>query len=128
MAKRIPTVSDAEWQVMDVIWEAGAPVTANDVVERLARRADWSPRTVKTMLNRLVNKGALAFQPQGKRYLYEPAVSRDACVRAQSRSFLARVFGGAAAAALLHFVEQHDLTAAEIEQLRRVLDQKKKGR
>ena len=125
MPKRLPTISDAEWQVMDVIWDAAAPLNANDVVDRLAGRADWSPRTVKTMLNRLVNKGALAFQAEGKRYLYEPAVSREACVRAQSRSFLSRVFGGAAGAALLHFVEQHDLTPAEIEQLKRVLDRKK---
>ncbi len=76
------------------------------------------------MLNRLVNKGALAFQAEGKHYLYKPAVTRDACVRAQSRSFLSRVFGGATGAALLHFVEQHELTSAEIEQLKRVLDQK----
>ena len=125
MPKRLPTISDAEWQVMDVIWDAASPVTANDVVARLAGRTDWNPRTVKTMLNRLVNKGALAYQADGKRYLYEPAVSRDACVRAQSRSFLSRGFGGAPAAALLHLVEQHDLTAAEIEQLKRVLEQKK---
>ena len=125
MARRVPTISDAEWQVMDAVWE-GSPVTANDIVARLAPpRTDWNPRTVKTMLNRLVNKGALAFQAEGKRYLYEPAVSREACVRAQSRSFLSRVFGGATGAALLHFVEQHDLTPAEIEQLKRVLDRKK---
>ena len=126
MSRRVPTISDAEWQVMDVIWDAAGPVTANDVVTRLApRRTGWSPRTVKTMLNRLVNKGALAYQADGKRYLYEPAVSRDACVRAESRSFLGRVFGGATGAALLHFVEQHDLTPGEIEQLTRVLEQRK---
>src|SRR5687768_1281825 len=126
MPKRIPSISDAEWQVMDVVWAAApSPVTANDVVARLAPRTDWSPRTVKTMLNRLVNKGALAFEADGKRYLYEPAVARVECVRAQSRSFLSRVFGGATGAALLHFVEQHDLTRAEIEQLKRVLAQKK---
>src|SRR5687767_6134426 len=100
MPKRPPAISDAEWQVMDVIW-GRSPVTANEVVARLAGRADWSPRTVKTMLNRLVNKGALAFQAEGKRYLYEPAVSREACVRDESSSFLARVFGGATGAALL---------------------------
>lgn len=126
MPARLPTISDAEWQVMDVIWDSTAHVTANDVVARLApRRTGWSPRTVKTMLNRLVKKGALTFQADGKRYLYEPVVSRDACVRAESRSFLGRVFGGATGAALLHFVEQHDLTPGEIEQLTRVLEQKK---
>lgn len=108
---------------MDAVWEA-SPVTASEVVARLALSTDWNPRTVKTMLNRLVSKGALGFQSEGKRYLYEPAVTRGECVRAQSRAFLARVFGGATGAALLHFVEQHDLTPDEIEQLKRVLDQK----
>jgi BlaI family penicillinase repressor len=78
------------------------------------------------MLNRLVNKGALGYQLDGKRYLYKPRVARDECVRVQTRSFLSRVFGGATGAALLHFVEEHDLTPAEIEQLRRVLARKEK--
>src|SRR5688572_28828510 len=121
MAKRTPSISDAEWQVMEVLWHADAPMTANDVVARLESRTDWNPRTVKTLLNRLVNKGALAFQADGKRYLYRPKVSRGECVRVQSRSFLSRVFGGATGAALLHFVEEHDLSPAEIEQLKRVL-------
>ena len=64
-------------------------------------------------------------QADGKRHLYEPPVWRDACVRVESRSFLRGVFGGATGAALLHFVEQHDQTPGEIEQLTRVLKQKK---
>jgi BlaI family penicillinase repressor len=122
MAKQ-PSISEAEWQVMDAVW-AGSPVTASEIVERLAGRADWNPRTIKTMLNRLVRKGALGFKAEGKRYHYEPRVSRAECVRAQSRSFLSRVFGGATGAALLHFVEEHDLTADEIERLKQVLKQK----
>ena len=123
MAKT-PSISDAEWQVMEVLWPASGPMTANDVVARLETRTDWNPRTVKTLLNRLVNKGALAFQLDGKRYLYRPKVSRDECVRVQSRSFLSRVFGGATGEALLHFVEEHDLSPADIEQLKKVLARK----
>ena len=126
MPKHLPSISDAEWQVMDVIWDATAPLAANDVVTRLTpRRTGWSPRTVKTMLNRLVNKGALGYEADGKRYLYKPRVARGECVRLQSRSFLSRVFGGATGAALMHFVEEHDLTPDEIEQLRRVLARRK---
>ena len=127
MAQKTPSISDAEWQVMEVVWAAAAPVTASDVVARLERTTDWNPRTVKTLLNRLVNKGALAFQADGKRYLYRPKVSRGECVRVQSRSFLSRVFGGATGAALLHFVEEHDLSRAEIEQLKRVLSRRATG-
>ena len=119
----LPTISDAEWEVMNVLWDA-SPRTANDVVNQLAARRGWNPRTVKTLLNRLVNKRALAFEAQGKRYLYHPVVSRDQCVRAESRSFVARVFGGAVGPMLAHFVSQADLTADEIEQLKRVLAEK----
>jgi BlaI family penicillinase repressor len=123
MPRNTPNISDAEWQVMDAVW-AGSPVTANEIVDRLAEQTDWNPRTIKTMLNRLVRKGALGFKAAGKHYLYEPRVSRADCVRAQSRSFLSRVFGGATGAALLHFVEEHDLSPAEIEQLKKVLARK----
>jgi BlaI family transcriptional regulator, penicillinase repressor len=126
MAKRIPSISDAEWQVMEVVWAQPDPVAANEVVARLETSTQWNPKTIKTMLNRLVNKGALGYEADGKRYLYKPRVKRDECVRVQSRSFLSRVFGGATGAALMHFVEEHDLTPAEIEQLRRVLARKEK--
>jgi BlaI family penicillinase repressor len=124
MRQQPPSISEAEWQVMSAVWD-GWPVTANEVVDRLAGRAEWNPRTIKTMLNRLVRKRALGFQADGKRYLYEPLVSRAECVRLQSRSFLSRVFGGATAAALVHFVEEHgELTPDEIEHLKQVLERK----
>src|SRR3954469_17264472 len=101
----LPKISDAEWQVMDVIWRSSDPVTAGEIVGALAGHTSWNPRTIKTMLNRLVNKGALRFESEGNRYLYRPAVSREACVRGESRSFLRRVFGGNVAPMLAHFVE-----------------------
>jgi BlaI family penicillinase repressor len=124
MPRKHPSISDAEWQVMEVIWAAASPVTANEIVDRLKDRTDWNDRTIRTMLNRLVGKRALGFKADGKRYLYEPRVRRADCVAAQSRSFLSRVFGGAAGAALVHFAEEHELSAAEIEQLRKVLARK----
>jgi BlaI family penicillinase repressor len=125
MRKMIPSISDAEWQVMEVVWAQGDPVTANEIVARLERTTAWKEKTVKTMLNRLVNKGALGYELDGKRYLYKPKVARDECVRVETQSFLSRVFGGATGAALLHFVQEHDLTREEIEQLRRVLAARK---
>lgn len=126
MAKKIPTISDAEWQVMDVTW-VKSPATASEIVDRLSPHTDWNHRTIKTMLNRLVKKGALGFEAVGKHYLYTPRFSRDECVKAQSRSFLSRVFGGETGAALLHFVEEHDLSPAEINELKRVLARKGKS-
>ena len=120
---KLPRISDAEWAVMEVVWSA-APVSASDVVDALADRSGWNPSTIKTMLNRLVKKGALKVQAEGKRYLYRPAVSRQACVRGEGRSFLARVFGGDVAPMLAHFVEDARLTPEQVEQLRKLLDKK----
>ena len=75
------------------------------------------------MLNRLVRKGALDFKPEGKRYIYRAKVSRQACVRRATRSFLRRVFDGAAVPAVAHFLEEAHLSPHEIEQLKRILDQ-----
>ena len=122
-----PTISDAEWDVMQVAWAAAPqPVTANEVVDKLAGRKGWNPKTVRTLLNRLMNKGALAVEAQGKRYLYRPAVTREECVRRESRSFLSRVFGGAAGAMLVHFVNETPLTPEEVAQLKKVLARKEK--
>ena len=122
MAVGTPQISDAEWEVMKVIWQRGS-ATAAEVVDDLAPATQWHPRTVKTMLNRLVRKGALDFKPEGKRYIYRAKVSRQACVRRATRSFLRRVFDGAAAPAVAHFLEEAHLSPREIVQLKRILDE-----
>jgi BlaI family penicillinase repressor len=96
------------------------------VVEALSPRSGWSPKTIKTMLNRLVTKRALKFEEEGKRYLYRPAVTRQACVRGESRSFLRRIFGGKVAPMLAHFVEDAKLTPEQVNELRKLLDKKEK--
>ena len=123
---KISGISDAEWDVMNVVWAADAPVTANAVVAALAGHKGWSPRTVKSMLNRLLNKGILGYQAVGNRYLYEPRVTREACVKSESRSFLSRVFGGAAGPMLVHFVSDADLSQQDIDRLRMLLAAKTK--
>lgn len=123
---RTPAISDAEWQVMRVVWERPSPITASDVVAELSRNTEWSAATIKTMLNRLVKKGALTYEAQGKRYLYRAKVKQAECVRSESRSFLERVFGGAAAPMLNHFVRHADLTPEEVAELKRILEQKEK--
>jgi len=94
------------------------------VVEAVVRAQPWHPRTVKTLLNRLVQKKAVDVRVEGRRYLYHPRVPRDAALRRESRSFLSRVFGGAVAPAVVHLLEQSDLnlTPQEIEQLRQILE------
>jgi BlaI family penicillinase repressor len=125
-----PQISDAEWEVMKVIWEASSSagsLTAGEVVGRLeAGGTRWKPRTIKTLLARLVQKGAVRADPggdaAGRIFQYRAAVSRDACIRSESRWFLSRVFDGAVAPALLHFLQSAKLSQEEIRQLKDLLD------
>ena len=119
----IPKISNAEWQVMQVLWEQ-APLNAAEVVDRLATGQDWSPRTIKTMLGRLVQKGALTYTQEGNRYLYHPAVTRSVCIRDASRSFLSRVFSGDTQLLLAHLVEAGRLSSEDIETLKKTLEDK----
>ena len=121
-----PSISDAEWEVMEILWSSSTPLTANDVVDPLARKNQWSPRTVKSLLNRLVKKRALGFETEGKRYLYYPNVSRAECVRSRSKSFVASVFGGAVGPMLAHFVSEAPLTADEIRELKEMLEKRER--
>lgn len=116
-------ISDAEWMVMNVIWSS-SPIEAAEVIDRIAAANGWSAATVKTMLHRLVNKGALATEQSGKKYLYTPAVGRDVCVRQASGSFLKRVFGGDATPALIHFVKTAKLSPEDVEEIHSMLNQK----
>jgi BlaI family transcriptional regulator, penicillinase repressor len=120
-------ISDAEWQVMQVVWKRKT-TTAAEVIADLAATSGWRHRTIRTLLARLVDKGVLAAQADGNRYLYRPLVSRGKCVREESHSFLQRVFGGDAGGLLVHFVRGADIAPEQIEELKRLLDEKQAGR
>ena len=118
-------MTQAEWAVMAVVWER-APVPASAIVEELHASKQWSLATVRTLLRRLVNKGALAQEADGKRYLYRPLVSMAACVRQESESLWERVLGCAPSAALIHLVKRAELSKEDIQELRRILRDKEK--
>jgi BlaI family penicillinase repressor len=123
--KAIPKISDAEWEVMAIAWTQ-TPVAASEIVERLSEKRGWRPRTIRTLLDRLVKKGALRFEPDGKRYLYWPRVTMDKCLRQESQSFLDRVFGGEPASMLIHLVKTTKLSPEDIRELQRILSDKEK--
>ena len=119
--KNTPSISDAEWDVMKVVWDHG-PLTSGEVVKHLADEKHWKPRTVKTLLSRLVQKGAVASAEREGRVLYSAKVARDALARRETRSFLSRVFDGAVAPALVHFIQEADLSSRDIAELKKILD------
>lgn len=118
-----PDIAESEWSVMEVLWES-SPQTASEVTKALRPAMNWAENTVRTLLTRLVEKGALktAENASGTR-TFLPAVKRDACVRAESESFMQRIFGGAAKPLLVHFAQNSKLTAEEVKELKKLLDQ-----
>ena len=117
-----PRISETEWEIMKICW-ARSPVSAQEIIETLSAQDDWHPKTVKTLLNRLVKKRALGFQKDGRAYLYAPLVAEKDCVSVETASFLDRVFGGSLQPMLAHFTESRKLSAKEIAELKMLLKQ-----
>jgi len=118
-------ISESEWEVMNVVWQK-SPIPASEIVQQLSARNEWHSRTIRTLLDRLVKKGALTIEEDGKRYLYAPAISMDECIHHESRSFIDRVFGGEPVSMLLNLVKNTKLSADEIKQLKKILSEKEK--
>ena len=118
-------ITEAEWEVMAVVWDR-TPVAASTVVEVLQHRKQWTLATVRTLLRRLVNKGALQQHTEGKRYIYTARISMAECARQESESFLDRVLGRAPSEAILHLVKRADLSREDIQELQRILRNKEK--
>ena len=114
-------ISDSEAVVMDVLWSEH-PLAAEDVVARLSAR-DWAEPTIKTLLNRLLNKGAVRAEREGRRYLYAPVLTREAWVASQSEGVLDRLFGGRVAPLVAHFSQRGKLSQADIDELRRLIEE-----
>lgn len=121
--KKLPKISESEWLVMRVLWSKG-PLTANEVVKELTGKTKWKPKTIKTLVTRLMNKGAVNFEKEGRKYRYYPAVSQAECVRMERRSFVRRIYGGTTRPMLAAFLEDANLSAEDISELKKILEQK----
>lgn len=119
--KNIPRISEAEWDVMRVVWREGA-CQAQVVVDALAGPNEWSVSTVKTLLSRLLRKGALQYEKQGKAYVYTAVFSEEQCCAVAADSFVERVFGGALSPMIAHFAGgRKKLSKADIAELENIL-------
>jgi BlaI family penicillinase repressor len=119
-----PRISDAEWEVMKVIWD-NPNCTAGFVIEALKDFRDWKPKTIKSLIKRLTDKGILSFEPDGREYRYYPLISEKECVKSERDSFLQRVYRGSKKAMLLNFIDENELSNEDIEELKRILDERK---
>ena len=120
---QVAGISEAEWDVIKVLWDAG-PSTAGQIVAGVAGTSRrWRPRTIKTLLARLVKKGAVRREVDADgRHVYRAALTRQAAVRRESKSFLARVFNGALVPAVATMLRESDLSPADLQQLKQILE------
>jgi len=123
MKPQVPSISESEWIVASEVWEEDG-LTASEIGARLDGRMAWKQKTINTFLTRLAAKGVIEARPEGRAFRYFALIPREQCVRAESESFLHRVFGGAVAPMLAHFCETADLSSEEVERLRKILKEK----
>ncbi|MFC1794060.1 BlaI/MecI/CopY family transcriptional regulator [Planctomycetota bacterium] len=120
MAKT-PRISEAEWEVMKVLWKT-SPKTANEIVEELTGKTHWKRETIRTLINRLVQKKALSFEKKGRQYNFFPRLTEAEGIRAEAESFVKRIGGGSIEPMLAAFVEEKQLSAEKIDRLKRILN------
>ena len=120
-----PRISDAELDVMEVLWAAKEPLSATDIAERIDPERDWSLATVKTMLSRLAAKGALQYREEGRRYFYSPAIARDSYVGKESRRFVDQLFGGRLSPLVARLAEEDALDDEDIAAIEALLKELK---
>ena len=127
MKKKTPRISEAEWQVMEVLWSQ-SPLATRNIVEILTQTTSWKRETIRTLINRLVQKKALDFKQNGRLHFFYPIVDEDQCLQAEATSFLRRFNERAVEPILSTFVEHAQLSPDQIKRLRQLLQKKDKGK
>lgn len=117
---KLPQISEAEFEVMKAIWKY-APISTNEVTEKLTQTTDWSPKTIQTMLKRLVTKKALTYEKQSRVFVYTPLVPETEYIRQESNSFLNKYYNGNIVSMLTSYLEDDKLSKTELDTLRHLL-------
>ena len=125
--RELPQISEAEFEVMKVVWKY-APINTNEITEKLTQTTNWSPKTIQTLIKRLVSKKTLTYEKQSRVFVYTPLVKEDEYIRRESNTFLNRFYDGNIISMLASYSEDDKLSEAEIDTLRSLLSEKhKKG-
>lgn len=117
----VPKISEAEWQIMKLIWK-NSGATAGEIIEEISVNSDWKIATIKSLINRLLKKEAIGFEKRGREYFYYPLVLESECIKEESKSFINRFFNGSINSMLVNFVKDEALTKDEIKELRDILN------
>lgn len=121
---KLPQISEAEFEVMKIVWKY-APISTNEITEKLLQTTSWSPKTIQTLIKRLVTKGVLTYEKQSRVFVYTPTVKGNEYINQESNSFLNRYYDGDITAMVSAYVENDRLSEAELDTLRALLSQKK---
>ena len=116
-------ISEADYEIMMVIWEF-SPISTNEVVDKLDGKNDWSPKTIQTLLSRLVKKGALAVTKRSREFVYTPQIKKSDYVSGESENFLKKFYNGTLNSMVMNFLEEDKLTDDDIAELKRILDKR----
>lgn len=117
---QLPQISEAEFEVMKIVWKY-APISTNEITERLVRTTAWSPKTIQTLIKRLVTKGALSYEKQSRVFVYTPLVGEAEYIGQESNTFLDRFYDGNITAMLSAYIDNDRLSKTEIAELRSLL-------
>ena len=123
--RKLPQISEAEFEVMKVVWKY-APINTNEITEKLTQTTNWSPKTIQTLIKRLVSKKALTYEKQSRVFVYIPLVKEDEYIRRESNTFLNRFYDGNITSMLASYIEDDKLSETEIDTLRSLLSEKQK--
>lgn len=121
----LPQISEAEFEVMKIVWKH-APISTNEITEKLLQTTNWSPKTIQTLIKRLVTKGALTYEKQSRMFVYTPLVKEGEYISQESNSFLKRFYDGDITAMVSAYLENDSLSEAEIDTLRSLLSRKRR--
>ncbi len=121
----LPQISEAEFEVMKIVWKH-APISTTEITEKLLQTTNWSPKTIQTLIKRLVTKGVLTYEKQSRVFVYTPVVKENDYIRQESHSFLKRYYDGNITAMLSAYLENDQLSETEINTLRSLLSSKKR--
>ncbi|GCD10920.1 BlaI/MecI/CopY family transcriptional regulator [Clostridium tagluense] len=123
----VSKISNSEWEIMKYAW-GNVPCTANEIVDALSKITDWKSNTIRTLINRLIKKEVLGYkidEKDKKTYYYFPLLSENECIKAESDSFIKRVFNGSLNGMIANFLNESELSDEDIEELKNILDKKK---
>jgi BlaI family transcriptional regulator, penicillinase repressor len=116
MARKDARISDAELQLLQLLWDE-SPLGATDIAERVPPGRSWSLTTVKTLLSRLVAKGALTTESEGRRFRYRPAIARETIAARQAGGLIDKLFGGRVSPLVAQLAEQREIDPQDLDEL-----------